>query len=308
MYNIILKWQTYEVSLFDNDEFIVENIDNLTWANSELALTTNPYMAGDNIANARPMARDIGITIKPTSDKGDYSKLVHKLGILFNKEVTLVWKDRVIPSNTILEGEEMEALITDVQLSGIVNEFEAPRFDDSVRIQMNIHCPNPFWETVEAEDYGVGGAVFCSYTEVDCGLSIGFLNLNDGIQDNGYFDMDFSYITPDESIPPTTIRIKKKYNESGGVIGINNLHATFEKGNVDIYEIYNGNKMSLNDTFTFSFMRGVWDDGSWQMEEVNEFPKMPSSLCPFQALATLSPEGDTRINVTGELVWKPLFL
>lgn len=311
MYNIILKWQTYEVSLFDNDEFIVENIENLTWANSELALTTNPYTAGDNIANARPMARDIGITIKPTSDKGDYSKLVHKLGRLFNKEVTLVWKDREIPANMTLEGEEMEPLITDVQLSGIVNEFEAPRFDDSVRIQMNIHCPNPFWETVNAEEYSVpksSTSVFCPYTEVDCGITIGFISDDTyGIHGTDYFVMRFDYQTPDDSIPPTEINIKRRYTDSG-IIGESNMYATFEKGKVEIYEIYNGEKYNYDKEFTFSFLRGVKtgeNPTTWQMEEINELPAMKNLSVPFFVSAWFEPNVG---RTNGVISWKPLFL
>lgn len=300
MYNIILKWQTYEVSLFNNDEFTVENIENLTWGNSELALTTNPYMPGDNIANAIPMARDIGITIKPTADKGNYDNLVHKLGRLFNKEVTLVWKDRVIPANMEFQSEEMAALETDLQISGVVNEFDAPRFSDSVRIQLSIHCSNPFWEAEEQQAIASTGATYiaCPYTEVDCGLTVGFDEGDYGVQSQT-FSMDFHW--EDESITPYYIELKRRTTE--GVVSVDNIYVKIEKGKIKIYTLNDGVETDVSNFFTFTFYKGVKIEGGWQAEQVNELPVMPTSTVPFTLYAFF---GTNRTD--GTVKWKPLFL
>lgn len=299
MNNIFLKWQTYEVSLFDNEEFIVENIENLTWANSELALTTNPYTAGDNIVNARPMARDIEITIKPTADKGDYSKLVHKLGRLFNKEVTLLWKDREIPANMTVEGEEMPPLITDVQISGIVNEFEAPRFNDSVKIRFNVHCSNPFWQTTEEQEGGASTSstgIYCPYSEVDCGFSITFLG-EFAVQDydNFYFRFDYE----NDTIPPWAIEITPR--PSGGVYSINSLKLTFTKNAI---KMQSGSGVDVAKFFDFSLLRGEFEAPNiWNMKAVNEMPSIPVAAEPFMPFAYFS---NNRVNAS--LTWTPLFL
>lgn len=179
MNDIILTWGAFSVSLFHSDDFIVEKIENLTWGNSDLATTVNPYFAGDNLQNKRPMARDITITLKPTEDKGDYSDLLHKLGRLFNKEVTLTWKNRVIPSLV----DNYPDLTTDLVISGVVNEFECPRFEKDVRITLNVHCSNPYWTSLASLTANiltpeVGTTPFVTYSDVDCEMEFDVPNLD----------------------------------------------------------------------------------------------------------------------------------
>lgn len=180
MKDLFIQCDTIEIPLFGSEDFVVDNIENLTWANTELSLATNPYRAGDIITNARGLARDVGITIKPLDKVGDFNNIVHKFARLVNQRIKLIWKNRSIPSLTLDRGnvppQYYDDLECDLVLFGAVNEFDVPRFSNDVRLSFNIHCENPYWETVEKYrvDTVDGGLAtpFCAYTEVKTGIEI----------------------------------------------------------------------------------------------------------------------------------------
>lgn len=134
------------INLKNNNKFVVENIENLTWGSYEIAATTNPFLDGDMVQNAKATPRDIEFTLKPTQGKGDYDDVIHELSRGINKNCTLSWKKKV-------SGTEETWTI-----DGIMQEFEVERYSEDTRIKFTLHCSNPFWKGRTVTLSFVGGA------------------------------------------------------------------------------------------------------------------------------------------------------
>ena len=124
------------INLFNNDDFVVANVEGLRWGQYELSTQTHPYNSGDIVTNKRGIERDITIELKPKGSKGDYTSVFETFAKFLGKEVALCWIDR----NTV-DG------IRDVYITGVLNECEEPAFNDDVRLTMNVHCSFPYWKS-----------------------------------------------------------------------------------------------------------------------------------------------------------------
>ena len=123
-----------DVSL-NNDAFILANAENLTWGQSNLSLTENPYKSGDIVQNSKGAARDITLELKPLKNRGDYTSLYNKLALSVGRVVTLVQRDAKVS----------ETETDEISIGGIITEFEAPRIGTDLRCTLTIHCSNPYW-------------------------------------------------------------------------------------------------------------------------------------------------------------------
>lgn len=290
MTDIILKWNNEQFSLFHSDDFVVQNIENLTWAQNDLSLTTNPYLAGDTVQNNVGGARDITVTLKPTKDKGDYNDLIHKLARIHGKEVSLVWKNRVIPSFFYYMGDEhtdehlVAPLETDLTISGVVNEFESQRFDDGVIITFNVHCSNPYWTSTEAQGGGASGneaGTINNYSEMPTGLKIeipnfSFANNTDDYDISIFYGEagDYEYQYDIEFYPLAG------YTNASSTV---KFFATFEKGKVSLKR--GTDEASADDMSTkigWKVLRAELSGTSYTAVEVTEFPQMPLSVAQEQ--------------------------
>lgn len=123
-----------EYELFNNEDFIVSKIENLTWGTYELSASTNPFKPGDIIQNQKGQPRDIAIELKPKKDNGNFSSIINSLLKLVGDDVYLLWKD-----------QKCDGITSDWVIYGIMDSVETPRFEEDVRVTLNIHCSDPYW-------------------------------------------------------------------------------------------------------------------------------------------------------------------
>lgn len=320
MNDIILSFDTVSLSLFNSKDFIVDKIENLTWAQNELALTTNPYLAGDNIQMSRGLPRDITITLKPTEGKGDYGDIIHKISRGFNKECTLTWKNRKIPSYTYILGQAhtdanlIEPLTSDLVISGRMNELDSPRFDDGVRIVFNLHCSNPYWQTKNAQTISLpntSGSVtvkkFCNYSAITTGFKvvIPLFSLNEEGSGNApeYCNIDFLVGGQWQLVNYYRIQLYATTNVSA--LG-KNLYLSFEEGNISIKQ------GSTEETAT-----NIADKVGWRVlrstngffdTQLNEIPRVPTSEVDEELRAKISYVGEVTPPADNVITYYPKFL
>lgn len=301
MNDIIIKWNNEQFSLFNSDDFVVQNIENLTWAQNELSLTTSSYLPGDTVQNNVGTARDITITLKPTKGKGDYNDIIHKLARMHGKEVTLVWKNRVIPSYfyDVYQEHTEENLIapleTDLIITGIVNEFESQRFEDSVIITLNVHCSNPYWTTQEPISSTVVSSLdegtFNNYSELPTGIKIEIPDFQFSSTDPNVSYYQLFILNGENADFGTGYEIDffplPGYSNASGTV---NFWATFEKGKISL------KRGTTESTATNISAKVGWkvlkaekiSPGTYVGYEVTEFPCMPLSVTQDQLTFSLN--------------------
>ena len=123
------------ISLWNNTDFVVSNIEGLRLGKKELALSTMPYIDGDIVQNIVGSPRDITVEIKPTENTGDFSQTYDLFSKHLGKTVYLLWVDRKTIEGTF-----------SMLLEGVMTECEMPMFSEDVRLTFTIHCSNPYWQ------------------------------------------------------------------------------------------------------------------------------------------------------------------
>ena len=126
---------TKTIDLNDTSEFVVESVSNISWAESEIAASVNPFVAGDTLQNVHPMPRDIEFIIKPNSSKGNYDSLVNLFSKGVGRKIVLV-RDIDFSSFTVR-----------TRIEGVMQNFDTPRFENNTRIAFTVHCSNPYWKS-----------------------------------------------------------------------------------------------------------------------------------------------------------------
>ena len=121
------------LSLINNPYFVLTNINGQTAASANISSLTLGNLDGDIVNNSRvqprPLILDLRIRDNVTVEEAKRAVL----SVVKIKQVCfLVWeqKDRK------------------TQLSGVVEGFEMPRWNNTVTMQISIHCSQPFWEDI----------------------------------------------------------------------------------------------------------------------------------------------------------------
>lgn len=294
MNDILLKFNTESYSLYNSSDFIVENIENLSWAQNTLSTTSSPFLAGDTVQNNVGMPRDITITLKPTEDKGNYGGLVHKFARMQGKTVQLVWKNREMKSFTYdfneahIPANEYPPLVSDLMIEGVVNEFDTPRFENKVGVVFNIHCSNPYWQTLNPIYINTNTdpnhmTAACNYSEVKTGYQIFIPNFYiDNI--NEYYEFWINGSGTADEKANYDLRIYPKYIPASGDISGAMGIITMEKGNVSIRlaetNTEEGRKYAADITDKVSwkmFRDKKTAPSTYQRYETIEFPYFPVS-------------------------------
>lgn len=131
--NISTRFGT--LPLWDNDYFIVSNIDGMTAAAVNVSSNTVYSMDGDRITNMQAQPREIVIDLMVKQHVSVEAAKAYVLQYLKPKlEATL--QLTYDPS-----GAEQSKVI-----SGKVSHIELPRFTESAVMQITLYCPQPYWE------------------------------------------------------------------------------------------------------------------------------------------------------------------
>jgi len=131
--NYISKWGAM-LSLYNNDLFYLINVDGMTSAATDISAVVIGGIDGDIVNNIQAQPRGIimDFRIKSGVNVEDAKRAVLNV-VKLKQQCTLQWTQ----NNRTL------------QIQGIVDNVEMPRFNNEVTMQISIHCGQPFWEDVD---------------------------------------------------------------------------------------------------------------------------------------------------------------
>ena len=130
--NYISKWGAM-LPLWNNDYFYLTNVDGMTEAATDVSTVVIGGVDGDTVNNIQAQPRGIvmDFRIKSGVNVEDAKRAVLQI-VKLKQQCTLQWTQ----NNRTL------------QIQGIVDGVEMPRFNNKVAMQISIHCGQPFWEDV----------------------------------------------------------------------------------------------------------------------------------------------------------------
>lgn len=175
------------LSLFDNKYFNLVDLEGQTTANVDISSLVTGGVDGDIITNeqAQPRTITLNLHIKQGVNVEEAKREILKV-VKIKQDASLLW-------------EQNKRNIT---IKGIVESVDMPRWNNSVLMQVSLHCSQPFWEDIEEVIQEINA----------------FINLH-------YFtnsDYDMLYF-PEEGIPfgmLDTARLKTFTNEGDVAVGI----------------------------------------------------------------------------------------
>lgn len=134
--------------LSENELFYLAHVDGQTVGEAELATATVGNIDGETVTNARAVARVIVIDLRIASgvDVEEAKREITKF-VKLKKRGTL----------------ELTHNGRTTQISGVVDRFEMPRWENGVVVQITLTCGQPFWEDVEAVIQQISEAVDLHY-------------------------------------------------------------------------------------------------------------------------------------------------
>ena len=120
--------------LTGNDNFYLTNIDGQTAAAAALSTGTVGGMDGDTVNNAQANPRTIifDLYINPEKDVETVKREILRY-IKIKQRGALVWSQNS----------------RDITISGYVESIDMPRWTNAVKMQITLHCDQPFWEDVD---------------------------------------------------------------------------------------------------------------------------------------------------------------
>lgn len=122
------------LTLSENKYFYISNIDGHTSAATSLSSGVIGGVDGDTVNNvqAQPRTIIIDLTIFPAVDVETAKREILKI-IKLKQQGSLIWT----------QNERT------VEITGIIESVEMPRWNNAVVMQISMHCEQPFWEDVE---------------------------------------------------------------------------------------------------------------------------------------------------------------
>lgn len=203
------------LALSSNNRFKLTNVDGITSANVDIASSTVASMDGDFVNNKRTVPRGIVLDLAIEYDVENTKRYILRY-VKPKQKGTLRWtqNDRVI------------------QIEGVVEAIEMPRFTSATTMQITLYCSQPYWEDVD-------------YLLQDISEVIDLHYFTDYPDDMLYF--------PEEGIPLgeyDTNRTKVIENTGDVDVGLE-IHI-IALGNVENPVIYNadGDFIGVNDTLS----------------------------------------------------------
>lgn len=178
------------LDLWHNPLFYLINQAGQTFANTDISSLTIGDIDGDIITNVRAQPRTIALTlyINPSVNV-EYAK----------REILKIIK---LKQNGKLTWTQDERTLV---INGVVESIDMPRWNNSVAMQISLHCTNPFWEDIDDTVQHIDDAIGMMF----------FTALDDYSSDMLYF--------PDDGIPfgeYNTARSQTFYNAGDVAVGM----------------------------------------------------------------------------------------
>ncbi len=123
-----------QLSLTNNPYFHLLNIDGQTRANANLSSVVIGGVDGDTVNNVQAQPRQVILDLRVKSGANVEDAKRDLLGVVKLKQRgTLLWTQN---NRT-------------VQLTGVIEAIDMPRWNNAVTMQVTMHCEQPFWEDVD---------------------------------------------------------------------------------------------------------------------------------------------------------------
>lgn len=175
------------LSLTNNQYFFLVNVDGQTSAMSDISSVVIGGIDGDTVNNVQAQPRTITLDLKIKSgvDVEQAKREILKV-IKLKKKGELIWTQN---------GKT-------VNIFGIVESVDMPRWENGVMMQIALHCEQPFWEDIDYIIQEISEAISLHY-------------FTDNSTDMLYF--------PEEGIPfgeLDLVRTKSFYNDGDVSVGV----------------------------------------------------------------------------------------
>lgn len=118
--------------LLNDSHYVLTGVDGFTSISSNVSSVTVPYVDGDNVTNVQAQPRSLVIYLRLTGD------------IETSKRYIFRYVKPKVNGTIRLNQDER-----DIQLSGIVEAIQLPRFEQGCTMQITLHCAQPYWEDVD---------------------------------------------------------------------------------------------------------------------------------------------------------------
>lgn len=140
--------------LVNNEHFNLSGVDGLTRTNISLATSSVPSMDGDTVNNAQAQPRSIVLYLEPKQGENveEFKRLV------------LAHAKPKIPGSLRWKQNERE-----IEITGIVQAVEMPRFSQKCVMQITLHCSEPYWADLDYLITELSNIVPLHYFPLDIG-------------------------------------------------------------------------------------------------------------------------------------------
>lgn len=128
-----------EMPLLINRYFTLIGVDGFTQVQSSLASIVVPFVDGDTLTNIQAQPRSVVL----------YLRIKDTAGVEAAKRYIMQYVKPKLAGTIRLEQDDRN-----IQLAGIVEAVEMPRFGQGCTMAITLHCSQPYWQDV---DYLVNG-------------------------------------------------------------------------------------------------------------------------------------------------------
>lgn len=126
------------LSLLNGENYKLVNIDNQTAVSSNISSVVIGGADGDTVNNIQAQPRSIVLDLRILANVEVTKRNILKV-IKLKQEGAIRWQQ----ADKILE------------IKGVVESIEMPRWNNAVTMQITLHCSQPFWEDVDAIVTGI---------------------------------------------------------------------------------------------------------------------------------------------------------
>lgn len=204
-----------EMPLLNNQYFTLTDIDGFTTVKSDIASVTVPFVDGDTITNIQAQPRSVVL----------YLRLKESAGIETAKRYVFGYVKPKLTGTLQLQQDERN-----LQLVGVVEAIELPRFGQGCTMAITMHCSQPYWQDVDFVVAEISEIINLHYFPIDQG---GLAFPTEGVPFGAYDDDLTQELTNNGDV------------ETGLVITI---ISTGTVVNPRIYNTYTGEFIGVNDT------------------------------------------------------------
>lgn len=143
-----------EMPLLNNQYFSLIEIEGFTTVQSSIASIVVPFVDGDTITNIQAQPRSVVL----------YLRLKESAGIEAAKRYIFQYVKPKLTGTLQLQQDERN-----IQLAGLVEEIDLPRFEQGCTMAITLHCSQPYWQDVDFVVAEISEIIDLHYFPIDQG-------------------------------------------------------------------------------------------------------------------------------------------